>query len=83
VVLLSSGSSWLVGALLLVQPTGSLALSAVVLGERPSAPQLAGVTLMLGGVLIAAGGHARRPARDREAVAVTESGVKPLADSKY
>jgi drug/metabolite transporter (DMT)-like permease len=75
--------AWLVGALLLVQPAGSVALSAAVLGERPSLPQLAGVTLMLGGVLIAASGHARRPAGDREAVAVTEPGVNRLANSKY
>lgn len=46
--------AWLVSALLLVQPMGSLALSAAFLGERPSLPQLAGVTLMLAGVLIAA-----------------------------
>jgi drug/metabolite transporter (DMT)-like permease len=45
--------AWLVGVLLLVQPAGSLALSAAVLGERPSPVQLAGVALVLAGVLIA------------------------------
>jgi drug/metabolite transporter (DMT)-like permease len=56
--------AWLVSVLLLVQPIGSLALSAAFLGERPSPPQLAGVTLMLVGVLIAASGP-RRPAPAR------------------
>ena len=46
--------AWLVGALLLVQPAGSLILSAVFLRERPSAAQLAGVAVILAGVLIAA-----------------------------
>lgn len=45
--------AWLVSALLLVQPAGSLALSAVFLGERPSALQFAGVAVVLAGVLIA------------------------------
>jgi drug/metabolite transporter (DMT)-like permease len=54
--------AWLVSALLLVQPAGSLALGAVILRERPSLPQLAGVGLMLGGVLVAASGQ-RRAAR--------------------
>jgi drug/metabolite transporter (DMT)-like permease len=48
------GPAWLVSALLLVQPVGSLALSAAFLRERPTLPQLAGVGLMLAGVLIAA-----------------------------
>jgi drug/metabolite transporter (DMT)-like permease len=56
--------AWLVSALLLVQPVGSLILGAVILGERPSALQLAGVVVMLSGVLIAAsgrpGGHKSR-----------------------
>lgn len=45
--------AWLVSALLLVQPAGSLALSAAFLGERPSALQYAGVAVVLAGVLIA------------------------------
>ena len=49
--------AWLVGVLLLVQPAGSLTLSAVFLGERPSWPQLVGVAVMLAGVLIAASGQ--------------------------
>ena len=47
----------LIGALLLVQPAGSVALSYAVLGERPSALQLAGVVLVLFGVLVAFGGR--------------------------
>jgi drug/metabolite transporter (DMT)-like permease len=50
---------WLVSALLLVQPAGSVVLGAVFLGERPSAPQLAGVAAMLAGVVIAASGRTR------------------------
>jgi drug/metabolite transporter (DMT)-like permease len=46
----------MIGALLLVQPAGSVGLSYVILGERPSALQLVGVVLVLGGVLVAVGG---------------------------
>ena len=42
----------MIGALLLIQPAGSVALSYVILGERPSALQLAGVVLVLTGVLV-------------------------------
>jgi drug/metabolite transporter (DMT)-like permease len=52
--------AWLIGALLLVQPAGSLILSALFLGERPSAPQFAGVAVILAGVLIAASKPGRR-----------------------
>jgi drug/metabolite transporter (DMT)-like permease len=59
--------AWLVSVLLLVQPAGSLFLSALFLGERPSAPQLAGVAVVLAGVLIAAGRQsARRGSRERQ-----------------
>jgi drug/metabolite transporter (DMT)-like permease len=51
--------AWLIGALLLIQPVGSVALGAVILGEHPSAWQLMGVLLMLVGVLIAATGSTR------------------------
>jgi len=54
--------AWLVSVLLLVQPIGSLVLSAAFLGERPSLPQLGGVALMLAGVLIAASGRRRSAA---------------------
>jgi drug/metabolite transporter (DMT)-like permease len=54
--------AWLVSALLLVQPAGSVLLGAVFLRERPSAAQLAGVAAMLGGVLIAAR-RTRAPAK--------------------
>jgi drug/metabolite transporter (DMT)-like permease len=53
----------LVGVLLLVQPAGSLALSAVFLGERPSWLQLVGVAVILAGVLIAASGAGRNTRR--------------------
>ncbi len=52
--------AWLVSSLLLVQPAGSLLLSAVFLNERPSARQLAGVAVVLAGVLIAASKPSRR-----------------------
>jgi drug/metabolite transporter (DMT)-like permease len=55
--------AWLVGVLLLVQPAGSLTLSAVFLGERPSWPQLVGVAVILAGVLIAASGQSRATQR--------------------
>jgi drug/metabolite transporter (DMT)-like permease len=51
----------MIGALLLVQPAGSVALSYAVLGERPSALQLVGVVLVLAGVLVAVGGRAQEP----------------------
>ena len=47
-----------IGALLLIQPAGSVALSYVILGERPSLLQLAGVALMLTGVVVAVSGRA-------------------------
>jgi drug/metabolite transporter (DMT)-like permease len=40
--------------LLLVQPVGTLIFAALLLGERPSPIQLAGVALVLGGVAVAA-----------------------------
>jgi drug/metabolite transporter (DMT)-like permease len=43
----------LVGALLLVQPVGAVALGAVVLGQYPSLTQLCGVLLVVAGVLVA------------------------------
>jgi drug/metabolite transporter (DMT)-like permease len=46
----------MIGTLLLIQPAGSIALSYVFLGERPSALQLAGVVLILAGVVVAVGG---------------------------
>jgi drug/metabolite transporter (DMT)-like permease len=47
----------MIGALLLIQPAGSVALSYVILGERPSALQLAGVAMVLAGVLVAVSGR--------------------------
>ncbi len=53
----------MIGALLLVQPAGSVALSYMILGERPSALQLLGVALVLTGVLVAvSGAGAAKPA---------------------
>ena len=58
----------MIGALLLVQPAGSVALSYVILGERPSALQLIGVALVLAGLLVAvSGGTAKTPAETVEA----------------
>jgi drug/metabolite transporter (DMT)-like permease len=48
----------MIGALLLVQPAGSVALSYAFLGERPSVLQLAGVVLVLAGVVVAVSGGA-------------------------
>jgi drug/metabolite transporter (DMT)-like permease len=55
----------MIGALLLVQPAGSVALSYAFLGERPSVLQLAGVVLVLAGVVVAASGT--RPGRAQAA----------------
>ncbi len=43
----------LTSVLLLVQPIGSVLLAFLILGERPSTLQLAGVAVILGGVLLA------------------------------
>jgi drug/metabolite transporter (DMT)-like permease len=48
----------MIGALLLIQPAGAVALSYAFLGERPSALQLLGVVLVLTGVVVAVGGNA-------------------------
>jgi drug/metabolite transporter (DMT)-like permease len=71
--------AWLVSALLLIQPVGSLTLGAVFLSERPSLVQLAGVAVIIGGVLIAAarrprgrGAAAAQPAAPEAAVGATE-----------
>lgn len=47
----------MIGALLLIQPAGSVALSYLFLGERPSPLQLAGVALVLAGVVVAVAGR--------------------------
>ena len=57
----------MIGALLLIQPAGSVALSFVFLGERPSALQLVGVVLVLAGVVVAVGGNAPEARRRPEA----------------
>jgi drug/metabolite transporter (DMT)-like permease len=51
--------AWTIGVVLLIQPAGSVSLGFLILNERPSIEQLAGVALMLAGVLAAVGG--RRP----------------------
>jgi drug/metabolite transporter (DMT)-like permease len=56
-----------IGALLLIQPAGSVALSYVILGERPSLLQLAGVALVLTGVVVAVTGRAPDAGRAPEA----------------
>jgi len=63
--------AWLASSLLLVQPAGSIVLGAVVLRQHPAPPQLAGVVVMLGGVLIATrgpgGGGSKTRARETSA----------------
>jgi drug/metabolite transporter (DMT)-like permease len=58
--------AWMIGVVLLIQPAGSVALGYLVLHERPSLAQLAGVALMLAGVLAAVGGGSA-PVRDSAA----------------
>jgi drug/metabolite transporter (DMT)-like permease len=55
--------------ILFVQPVATLLLAGVLLGERPSPLQMAGVVLVLGGVAVAAlpTGVIRRGGRDRQA----------------
>jgi drug/metabolite transporter (DMT)-like permease len=57
----------LLGALLLVQPIGAVALGAVVLGQYPSLTQLSGVLIVVAGVLVATSGRRAllRPALPR------------------
>lgn len=54
-----------IGALLLIQPAGSVALSYVILGERPSLLQLGGVALILTGVVVAVTGRTPQAAYSR------------------
>jgi drug/metabolite transporter (DMT)-like permease len=60
----------MIGALLLVQPAGSVALSYAFLGERPSALQLAGVVLVLAGVVIAVSGAGPDAASSRRSTRI-------------
>jgi drug/metabolite transporter (DMT)-like permease len=57
-VSMSRLAAGMIGALLLIQPAGSVALSYLFLNERPSMLQLTGVALMLAGVVIAVSGRA-------------------------
>lgn len=47
--------------LLLVQPVGAVALGVVILGEQPSVVQVAGVAVVLAGVLVATGATTLAP----------------------
>jgi drug/metabolite transporter (DMT)-like permease len=67
--------AWLVSVLLLVQPAGSIALSAAALGERPSLAQLAGVALILAGVVIATSGRTRTAVSAPAAESASDSGT--------
>jgi drug/metabolite transporter (DMT)-like permease len=62
--------AWMIGAILLIQPAGTVTLGYLILSERPSAGQLAGVALMLAGVLLAVGlagkSRAKRPAKHQD-----------------
>jgi drug/metabolite transporter (DMT)-like permease len=51
--------AWTIGVVLLIQPAGSVSLGYLILNERPSLQQMAGVGLMLVGVLAAVGGRGR------------------------
>jgi drug/metabolite transporter (DMT)-like permease len=53
-----------VGALLLIQPLGAVFLGALVLGQHPSPTQLAGVLVVVAGVLVATSGAAARTGRE-------------------
>lgn len=55
--------AWVIGALLLVQPAGSVTLGYLVLSERPTVSQLGGVVMMMAGVLLAVG---QRTAQDKD-----------------
>jgi drug/metabolite transporter (DMT)-like permease len=67
----------MIGTLLLVQPTGSVALSYVVLGERPSPTQLLGVALVLAGVFVAVGrGPESAKLADAESAAPEPAGAE-------
>lgn len=58
----------LTSLLLMIQPIGSMLLGAIILGESPSALQLAGVLVVLGAVAFATRGLSERdPARALEA----------------
>jgi drug/metabolite transporter (DMT)-like permease len=71
-----------IGALLLVQPAGSVGLSYVILGERPSALQLLGVVLVLTGVLVAVSGAGPRSPRTTEDASPPISGDGPAGYSR-
>jgi drug/metabolite transporter (DMT)-like permease len=75
--------AWLIGALLLIQPAGSVALGAVVLGEHPSAWQLAGTGLMLAGVLIAAAGAGSEISRAGSPASTTQHSYRNLRVKQY
>jgi drug/metabolite transporter (DMT)-like permease len=72
----------MIGALLLVQPAGSVGLSYVILGERPSALQLLGVVLVLTGVLIAVTGAGRQSPKTTEDPSPPISGGIPAGYSR-
>jgi drug/metabolite transporter (DMT)-like permease len=64
----------MIGALLLIQPAGSVALSYLILGERPSLLQLAGVALVLTGVVVAVTGRSSDADRSPDADRAPEAG---------
>ncbi len=65
--------AWIIGAILLIQPVGTVTLGYLILSERPSGSQLAGVALMLTGVLLAVG---KRPASTSPA-STSPAGSRP------
>jgi len=65
--------AWMIGVILLLQPTGSVTLGYLLLGERPSALQFAGVAVMLAGVLLAVA----RPASGTPALTLQDEDHAP------
>jgi drug/metabolite transporter (DMT)-like permease len=67
-----------IGSMLLtVQPIGSVALAALILGESPSHLQLAGVALVLAALIVAGRAH-RREVAGAKAAAAAATGAEPL-----
>ncbi len=56
----------LTSVVLTLQPVMSVALAMALLDEAPSSVQVAGVVVVVGGILLATVGRARRPAREAE-----------------
>lgn len=67
--------------MLLLQPAGSLALAAVILGQQPTLLQLIGAALTCGGALAASLSSTRSPRRDRTPTREPEPAAAAAAES--